>query len=326
MAKKKIKLALIGCGGNMRNAHVPRIQADGKVDLVGVADPVEGQARLLMEKWGSEIPWFTDFRKMIREAAPDAIAISSPHSMHYEQASHCLRKGLHVLIEKPLTTTSRHARSLISLSEKHKRLLVVSYQRHFLAPHMFARELVRKGELGEIRGIVSYVTQNWEGVKGWRLVPELSGGGMFMDTGSHLVAATLWITGLQPSEVSALLDNAGQDVDINTVVSIRFKNGAVGTLNTFGNASRHDERVAIHGNKGCLVFHLHQWGIRSVLLNDEPIEIPKRIRESSPDAEFFKWIRNGGKGYEPPDFALQVSRLTEAVYKSVAGKRPVKVR
>ena len=110
------------------------------------------------------------------------------------------------------------------------------------------------------------------------------------------------------------------------MVSIRFKNGAVGTLNTFGNASRHDERVAIHGNKGCLVFHLHQWGIRSVLLNDEPIEIPKRIRESSPDAEFFKWIRNGGKGYEPPDFALQVSRLTEAVYKSVAGKRPVKVR
>jgi predicted dehydrogenase len=326
MEKKKIKLALIGCGGNMRNAHIPRIQADGKVDLVGIADPVEEQAQLLMEKWGSDVPWFADYKKMIRETTPDAIAISSPHSMHYEQASHCLKKGLHVLIEKPLTTTSRHARSLISLSEREKRLLVVSYQRHFLAPHIYARELVQKGELGEIRGIVSYVTQNWSNIKGWRLVPELSGGGMFMDTGSHLVAATLWITGLQPAEVSAFLDNADKEVDINAVVSIRFENGAVGTLNTFGNASRHDERIAIHGSKGCLVFHLHQWGIKSVLLNDEPVEIPNRIRESSPDADFFKWIRNGGKGYESPDFALQVSRLTEAVYKSVEQQKPVKVR
>lgn len=310
----------------MRGAHVPRFQADGNIHLVGVADPAEDQAQLLMEKWGSEVPLFNDYKKMIRETGPDAIAISSPHSMHFEQASYSLRNGLHVLIEKPLTTTSSHARSLIRSAEKQKRLLVVSYQRHFLAPYTYARELVQKGDLGEIRGIVSYVTQGWSNIKGWRLVPELSGGGMFMDTGSHLVAATLWITGLQPAEVSAFLDNTDKDVDINTVVSIRFKNGAVGTLNTFGNASRHDERIAIHGSKGCLVFHLHQWGIKSVLLNDEPIKIPHRIRESSPDAEFFKWIRTGCKGYESPNFALQVSRLTESVYESVKQKKPVKVR
>ena len=147
---------------------------------------------------------------------------------------------------------------------------------------------------------------------------------MFMDTGSHLVASTLWITGLEVAEVSAFMDNAGKKVDINAVVNVRFKGGATGTLNTFGNARVHDERLAIHGNEGCIVFHLHQWQVKAVLLNDEPMSIPARIRDTSPDAAFFRWIRDRGKGYEPPEFAIQVARLSEAAYKSVAQKMPVK--
>jgi predicted dehydrogenase len=139
------------------------------------------------------------------------------------------------------------------------------------------------------------------------------------------VASTLWITGLEPVEVSAFMDNAGKDVDINAVVNVRFKGGAIGTLNTLGNARPHDERIAIHGSEGCLVFHMHQWRIQAVLLNDEPMQIPARIKEMSPDEAFFRWIRDGGRGYAPPHFALQVARLSEAAYKSAKLKRPVKV-
>lgn len=325
MSKKKIRLGLIGCGGNMRGAHIPRIQEDGNVDLVCVADPSEDQARALMEKWGKPAVHYADHRRMLRENELDAIFISSPHAMHYEQAKLALERGLHVLCEKPLTISSRHTKALIALSEKTKRFLMVSYQRNYYAPHVYARELVRKGAIGELRGVVSYVTQNWGRVGGWRIVPELSGGGMFMDTGSHLVASTLWITGLEPAEVSAFMDDVDKPVDLNAVVNVRFKNGAVGTLNTFGNASRHDERLAIHGSEGCIVFHLHQWAIKAVLVNDEPMQIPPRIRETSPDAAFFRWIRGSSRDYEPPDFALQVARLSEAAYKSVQQKKPVKV-
>lgn len=325
MARKKIRLGLIGCGGNMRGAHVPRIQADGGVDLVCAADPVEEQARALMEKWGGLVSYYPDCRRMLRENELDAVFISSPHSMHYEQARLALEAGLHVLVEKPLTISSRHTKALIALARKKRRFLMVSYQRNYYAPHAYARELVQKGALGVLRGVVSYVTQNWVGVRGWRLVPELSGGGMFMDTGSHLVASTLWVTGLEPAEVSAFVDNAGKAVDINAVVNVRFRGGAVGTLTALGNASRHDERIAIHGSEGCIVFHLHQWRIRAALVNDEPMQIPSRIKEMSPDEAFFRWIRDGGKGYAPPHFALQVARLSEAAYKSVKLKRPVKV-
>ena len=325
MAKKRLRLALIGCGGNMRNAHLPRIKQDGSVDIVAAADPVTRQTDALQGQWKHPVTVYSDYREMLRKEELDAVAISSPHSMHYEHCRAGLRNGLHVLCEKPLTISSSHTKALMELSRKKRRYLMVSYQRHYQAEYVYARELIKKGALGKLRGVVAYVTQNWGGISGWRLVPELSGGGMFMDTGSHLVAATLFVTRLEPVMVSAFMDNVGKKVDINAVVNVQFKNGALGTLNTFGNARLHDERVAIHGSEGSLVFHLHGWKVKSVRLNDERIKIPARVKDQSPDAAFFQWIRSGGKGYEKPDFALQVARLSEAAYKSIDRKKPVKV-
>ena len=300
MARKKLKVGLIGCGGNMTGAHLPRIQRDGAVEIVGVADPVREAAARLMQRAGGEvpIPYYEDWRKLVLDPQLDAVLVILP----------------------------RHARALLELAAKKRRILVVAYQRHWMAPYVHARELIRKGAIGEIRGVVAYVTQRWGGARGWRLDPELSGGGMFMDTGSHLVASTLWVTGLEPQIVSATIDNVGRKVDTNAVVSLKFKGGALGTLNSFGNAARHDERLAISGSEGSLVLHLHQWRVKSFLLNDEPVEIPSRVESGTPDQAFFNWIRNGGKGYPKQDFALQVSRLTEAAYRSAERREPVKVR
>ena len=325
MALKQLKIGLIGCGGNMRGAHVPRIQSDGAVDIAAVTDTSEEAASALMDRWGGKLPFHTDYRDMIQHHELDGVMVSSPHAMHFEQVDFALDHGLHALVEKPLTISSRHTTSLIRKAEETNRILLVSYQRNFMAPHAYARELIRDGAIGEVRGVVAYVTQNWGGTRGWRLDPALSGGGMFLDTGSHLVASTLWITDLKPLEVSAFLDNVGRDVDINMVVAVRFDGGAYGTLNTFGNASRHDERIAIHGSEGSLVFHLHQWHVKSVLLNDEPLSIPGRIQEDTPDDAFFRMIRNGGKGYELPHFALAVSQVSEAAYQSITAGKPVQV-
>ena len=326
MPKKRLTVALIGAGGNMRNAHVPRIAADGGVVIAGVADPVETQASLLMERTGCEIPYYRDWRTMLKDIEVDAVLISTPHRHHYDQAKACLDGGRHVLVEKPLVIQPGHAKRLLALAAERRLALVVAYQRHWMPHFAYARELVQRGALGEIRGVVAYVTQNWLGVGGWRLDPDLAGGGMFMDTGSHLVAAMLWVTGLRPAVVGASFDHAGRAVDVNGGMVVRFANDAVGTLTSTGNASRHDERLAISGSEGSLVLHLHQWRVRSMLLNDEPVKIPKRIKPSTPDAALFRWIRNGLADYEPQDFALQVARLTEAAYRSADENRPVKVR
>jgi predicted dehydrogenase len=325
MAKQSIRVAVIGCGGNMQRAHLPRFEADGGIEIVCVSDTIKENADDLLDAWGKDAVYYEDYNKMIRGEDMEAVVISSPHSLHYEHARLGLQKGCHVMCEKPLTVSSRHTKSLIALADKRKCYIQVGYQRHYMREYMHARQLIRDGVIGEIRGVVGYVTQNWGNARGWRLDPELSGGGMFMDTGSHLVAVLLWLTGLEPAEVTAFLTTAGKPVDINTVVSVRFKGSALGTINTFGDAKAHDERVAIHGSEGSLVFHLHKWGVKSLLLNDEPVKIPASVKETTPDEVFFDWIRNDGQGYSPPDYALQVSRLSEAVYKAVAGKKPVRV-
>ena len=326
MPKKRLAVMLIGAGGNMRGAHLPRIAADGAVEIVGVADPVESPARLLMERAGRDVAYFHNWRTMLANVEADGVLISTPHRDHYPQVKACLDAGLHVLVEKPLVIRPGHAKRLLALSQERRLALVVAYQRHWMPHFVYARELVQNGTLGEIRGVVAYVTQGWLGIGGWRLDPALAGGGMFMDTGSHLVASTLWVTGLQPKFVTGSFDNVGQAVDINGGVVVRFSNDAIGTLTSTGNASRHDERLVISGSKGSLVLHQHQWRVRSMLLNDEPVEPPKRIRPSTPDRAFFAWIRNGLANYEAPDFALQVSRLTEAAYRSAEEGKPVPVR
>ena len=279
-----------------------------------------------MDRYGQQVSCYVDYKRMLDAEKLDAVFISTPHSQHYEQAGRALRQGLHTLVEKPLTISSRHTRALIQLAAKQKRFLQVSYQRNYHPHYVYARELISKGAIGELRGVVSYITQDWTRAGGWRLDPKLAGGGMFMDSGSHLVASTLWMTGLEVAEVSAFMDNDGMKVDINAVINVRFKDGASGTLNTFGNASRHDERIAIAGTEGCIVFHQHQWQLKSTLVNDEPMVVPARIRENTPDAAFFKWIRTNGTGYQPPEFAFQVARLSEAAYRSVEQKKPVKMK
>ncbi len=325
MATRKIRIGLIGCGRNMRNAHVPRLLADKAAQVVSVADPDEAGVAAMYEKLGAKVPAYTDWRRMTAEQPLDAVLISTPHNQHYDQTCECLNKGLHVLIEKPLTPSAKDNQALIDLAARTGKILDVAYQRCFAREFEYGRRILIAGRIGQIRGIVAYVTQAWYKAGGWRKDPVQAGGGMMMDTGSHLVAIVLWMTGLRPVEVSAMIDNCGEPVDITSVVSVRFDSGAVGTLNFIGNAERHDERLAIHGDKGCLVYHQHQWRMQSMLLNDDQVTIPARFKETTPDAAFLKHIRTG-KGYEPPAYAVEVARLTEAAYKSArVGGKPVKL-
>ena len=319
-----VKLGLIGCGGNMRHAHLPRIAEAKGVRLVAVSDPDEYATQELTNIWHQPVHQYNDYRTMIRKDRLDAVIISTPHGLHASQARFAMNHNLHVLMEKPMTIRATDAQALLKLARSKKRILHVGYQRHHQAVYVHARKMIATGQLGRLRSVIGYVTQNWLAAGlGWRADPKLSGGGMFMDTGSHLVAAILFLTDLNIQEVTAFVDNVGAPVDINTVVALRFVGGAVGTITTIGNAEKHDEQISIHGDKGSITIHQHEWGIIRSLHVDQPMKIPASIKEESPDSAFFRWIKSS-KGYVPPDYALQVSRVSEAVYKSAGQKKPIR--
>ena len=71
MAKRRLDVVLVGAGGNMRGAHVPRILADKSTKIVGVADPEEDHAKQLQERAGYEIPYFANWQAMLKNVESD---------------------------------------------------------------------------------------------------------------------------------------------------------------------------------------------------------------------------------------------------------------
>ena len=309
----------------MRRAHLPRILPVKGVTVVAAADPVAASAEGLAGDVKSAVAVYADYEKMLRDETLDAVVISTPHSQHFEQAAAAMKRGLHVQLEKPLVIHADEAKKLLATAKRKNLILHVAYQRHHLPVYRHIRKLVATGKLGELRSVVGYVTQNWTRAGGWRLDPKLAGGGMFTDTGSHLVAAALFTSGLIVKEVVATVDHAGFAVDINTSVSARCANDAIVSLTTIGNAAAHDERLAIHGSKGSIVVEQYQWAITAVLHNGEPLKLPASLKHDNPDAGFFRWIKAGGKGYELPTYALEVAKISEAAYAAAKAGRTVKV-
>jgi predicted dehydrogenase len=325
MAAKKIRLGFVGCGFYMRYYHLANLRDNPGVELLAAADTDATGAEQLRQQHGQPVRVYADYRQMIRREPLDAVIIGTPHVMHYEQTRFALQHGLHALVQKPLTIRAVDAEKLVRLAHKQKRFLGVSYQRFYHAPYVRARQLVRHGALGEIRGVAYYITQDWQG-RGWRCDPRMSGGGMLMDTGSHVLSSILHVTGRRPAKVSAWMDFRAPGVDVNTLASIRLDNGAPAAVTLLGTTKKHDERFSVHGSKGCIVLHMYGWRVKSALFNDEPMRIPARIRDRTPDAVFYGWIRSGGKGYQPPRLAVDTIRLTEAIYRCAALGRPVKLR
>jgi len=324
MARKLPRIALIGCGVNMQ-WHARRIASTPEAQIVALVDPNPDSRTNLREKAAITPNEYEDHRELLKKEDLDAVFISTPHAHHFVQVRDALNAGCHVIVEKPLTTTSSDAAKLLRLAEKKERYLMVSYQRLQQNAYMYGAELIAKGKIGEVRGVSCYITQRWAR-GGWRVVPELSGGGFLFDTGSHLIASTLDLTGLTPVKVQATIDNDGMPVDFRAVLGVEFENGAIGGLTFLGNTKRHEEIITIHGSEGCITFRQSEWKMREVLMNNEPLTIPARVKGRAPSKVLFDWMRTNGKGYSLPWVAVDTIRLTEGAYASAEAGAPVKLK
>ena len=255
---EKVRFLVIGVGG-MGREHVRRLLQVPEAEIVGLADPSEASIDQVKERFPElvNVATYTDYREAIAQANADAAIIVSPHSMHFEQGIACLDGGLHVLMEKPFVDGSENAERLIAHAANVNKHLAVAYQRHLMGPYIYIRDLIRNGELGTINYICAYQAQSWlKPTTGtWRQNPALSCGGQLNDSGSHLLDVVLWVTGLEPESVTAVIDNRGAQVDIDSAVTIRFQEGAIATFNVVGSASiGWHEDVSIHGDKGTVLY------------------------------------------------------------------------
>jgi len=325
--KDKVRIGFIGCGGIM-DWHVNRLKGT-KGELVALADTSLESIRRLKERQPQlkDVPEFEDWQQMLKDVELDAIEIGSPHTVHYEQICASLEKGLHVLTEKPMTCTSKHARDACARAKKAGLVLAVSYQRHYQGTYRFLRELVESGKLGEVQYVAAFQAQEWlAATKGtWRQTMALSGGGQLNDSGSHLMDMLMWTTGLQAEEVSCRQEFFKTEVDINSAVNVKFTNGALGTVSVIGNAPSWYEDFTIYGSKGA-VYNRNGKITWQVGFKEPILELSQGRDWMDPDKNFVGAILGECENGCPPEIGLRVIEITEAAWRShEQNGKPVKV-
>lgn len=315
---EKVRVGLIGCGGFQRY-RVGNLLKVKDAEIAGLADTSDDQLDAMRAAHPStaNVPAYHDYREMIEKGGLDAVLIATPHTQHIDQILFSLDHGLHTLCEKPMVTTVADAHRVIAARDKANKQGMVSYQRHFQAEFRYIREKIMSGEAGEVSYIAALQCQGWKmGTAGtWRQDLSLSGGGQLNDSGSHLIDIMLWSTGLKAESVSAKIDNRGTEVDIDSALAIKFRNGALGTITVVGDAPKWHEDITIWCSR--MMFTIRQdQGLAVQYADGSRFKAENLIGGSTADQNFIDAIQGRCKVESPFECGLEVIRLTEAAWKS----------
>ncbi|MDX8347341.1 Gfo/Idh/MocA family oxidoreductase [Cognatiyoonia sp. IB215446] len=305
----RIRLGMVGGGNDAFIGGVHRIASriDDQFELVaGALSSTPEKSRASGEALG--LPRvYDDFKQMaVREArlknGIEAVAIVTPNHVHYSAAREFLKRGIHVICDKPLTSTLADAKKLVKAVEASDALFVLTHNYTGYPMVRQAREMVAAGAIGKIRVVQVEYPQDWLTVEQdfkqaeWRTDPARSGaGGSTGDIGTHAYNLACFITGLVAVELAADLDAfvPGRQVDDNAHVMLRFEGGAKGMLWSSQVAPGNENalRIRIYGETGGL-----EWAQEDPnYLWHTPFGEPKRL------------ITRGGAG--AGDAAARVSRI-----------------
>lgn len=272
---RRIRLGMVGGGTGAFIGAVHRIAArlDDKYELI--AGALSSAPERALES-GVELGLdprrtYTDFKEMaIREARRkdgiEAVSIVTPNHLHYPVAREFLKRGIHVICDKPLTSTLADARKLAQVVARNSALLVLTHNYTGYPMIRHARELVRSGELGTIRLVQVEYAQDWlaepieqTGQKqaAWRTDPAQSGaGGSTGDIGTHAFNLAEFVTGLEVAELSAEVHTfvGNRRLDDNAHVLLHYHGGAKGMLwcNQIAIGHENDLRLRVYGTKAAI--------------------------------------------------------------------------
>ncbi|ANL35851.1 MULTISPECIES: Gfo/Idh/MocA family protein [Rhizobium] len=276
----RIRLGMVGGGAGAFIGAVHRIAAriDDQYDLIaGALSSTPDKAVQSGRDLGLDPSrTYSSYREMaIREAklknGIEAVAIVTPNHVHYDAAKEFLKRGIHVICDKPLTSNLADAKKLKKVADESGALFVLTHNYTGYPMVRQAREMIANGELGDIRVVQAEYPQDWltEAVEqtgqkqaAWRTDPAQSGvGGSTGDIGTHAYNLASFITGLELDSLAADLDSfvPGRRLDDNAHVMLRFKakgseKPAKGMLWCSQVAPGHENglMVRVYGSKGGL--------------------------------------------------------------------------
>src|SRR6201981_2597035 len=269
---RRLRLGMVGGGPGAFIGAVHRIAArmDDRFELVAGAlssEPAKSKAAALELHIAPERA-YGSFAEMAAGEAKrpdriDAVSIVTPNHVHFGPAKAFLEAGIHVICDKPLTTTVEDALALAEIVRRSGLIFGLTHNYTGYPLVRQAREMVLAGELGRIRVVQVEYAQDWlttplekTGQKQaeWRTDPARSGpGGSLGDIGTHAFNLACFVTGLSCQELAADVTTfvPGRRVDDNIQVMLRFSGGARGALwaSQVATGNENNLRLRVYGEK-----------------------------------------------------------------------------
>ena len=341
---KKLTYGMVGGGQGafIGDVHRKSIALDGKAELVAGCFSQNHQNTLATGKMLglNEDRLYASFEEMMAAEGKkgdkiDFVVIVTPNSSHFAIAKSAMENGIHVVCDKPLTTESGDAEKLARLSADNDLLFCVTYTYTGYPMVKHLREMIAKGDLGDIRFVNAEYPQEWlstpleeSGQKQavWRSDPALTGiSNCVGDIGSHIENMVSYLTGLKIKFLCARLDTFvdGRALDDNASIMVNFDSGAKGLYWCSQIAVGHDNglRVRIYGTKGSLEWLQEDPNYAKICDLDKPTATISRGRDDLyPHAQNYSRIPAGHpEGYFEA-FANIYSTFCDALGKKLAGE------
>lgn len=347
----KIRCGVIGAGWWATYAHIPALVHHPNAELVAIQKRDMDEARRVAADFG--VPQvFSSAEELLAATHLDAVVVASSPNMHYEHARAAFRRGLHVLVEKPMTITVAQAAELVSMAEQTRKELIISCPWHYTRHGREARQMISSGRLGKIRMVSVLMTNPVDHLirgdsanpthgepymkprLGTYSDPAIAGGGQIYTQGSHVAAYLAFLTGAKPAQVFARFHRDGASMDIYDALNIEMENGSLVSMASTGATAldRRDFEVRVYGTRAILFLELWRGAMQLVEMDQSretefaPLSPQEVYPERAPANNLVDCAAGTGANLSPGTLGLAAMEVIEAACASARTAANVVIR
>lgn len=328
---KKVGWAILGLGGYATRQIMPSFKDCKHSKLVALISGTPSKLTQFGAEYGipeSHRYSYEQLEQVAKNPDIDVVYVITPPSTHRDFTVRSAKAGKHVCCEKPMAPTVEDCQAMIDACKANGKLLQIGYRSHYQNHNLRAMEACRN-ELGMLRSLTADAGFNM-GAGTWRTQKALAGGGSMMDIGIYCVQALRYLSGSEPTTVSARIhnpvDDRFKDVEDTVHFTFEFPNGCIGTGTSGYSWGRGANRYSVIGTRGNLnADNATGYGGHRLNINGQDVALEGNNQFAAQMDHLSECIRDKKIVRTPGEMGLQDIRIIQAVYESARTGKPVQV-
>jgi len=258
---EKIRVGILGVG-NQGSMYAKKILSGEcpEFELVSVADKNPARLQWIKENFTDKLNFYASLDEMLDSGTIDACLIEVPHYDHPASAIACMRRGVHVCVDKPAGVYTKQIREMNEEAKKHNVVFAMMFNQRTNHIYRKMHELVHSGKYGRIRR-TNWLITNWYRPQAyydsgdWRATWSGEGGGVLMNQCPHQLDMWQWICGMPKTVHAHIKYGQWHDIEVDDDVTayVEYENGATGVFITSTGDAKGTNRFEIQLDKAKLV-------------------------------------------------------------------------